>query len=89
MVNLNARNTYHLGQTPCCDDISGVYKSIEVPRRLLNRLSHLIVTIQVKDICDQVERILVVLDFGIEAREIKTISEVVFVDFAKIFVAPR
>jgi hypothetical protein len=29
-----------------------MYESIEVSRRFLDRLSHFIVTVQVKDICD-------------------------------------
>ena len=57
--------------------------------RVLNLLSHVIVAVKIKDICDEVEGILVVLDIGIEAGEVEAIGEVVFVYFAEVFVAAR
>lgn len=55
--------------------------------RLLDLLSHLIVAFQVEDVGDEVERILVILDFRIEICEIETVCEVFFVDFAEVLVA--
>jgi hypothetical protein len=64
-----------------------VYEPVEVPRRLLNLLAHLVVAVKVEDIGDEVERVLVVLDFGVEACEVEAVGEVLFVDFAEVFVA--
>jgi len=60
-----------------------------MPRRLLNRLPHLIVTIQIKNVCHQVQRILVILHLGIQAREVKAIRKVILINFAKVLVTPR
>lgn len=57
-----------------------------MPRRLFYLFPHIIVTVEVEDVCYKVERILVVLDFGIETRKIEAIGEVLFVDFAEVFV---
>jgi hypothetical protein len=42
--------------------------------RFFDRLSHLIVTVEIENICDQVQGILIVLYFCIEASEIEAIS---------------
>lgn len=60
-----------------------------MPRRLLNRLPHLIVTIQIKNIRHQVQCILVILHFGIQAREVKAIRQVILINFAKVLITPR
>ena len=58
-----------------------------MPRALLNLLAHIVVDLQVEDVSHKVQRILVVLDFGIQAGEIEAVCEVVLVDFAEVFVA--
>lgn len=58
-----------------------------MPSRLLNRLTHLVVAVEVKHIGDQVQCILVVLDLGVETCQVEPVGEVVFVDFAKVLVA--
>jgi hypothetical protein len=55
--------------------------------RLLNLLAHIIVAIKVEDVGHEVERILVVLNFGIQTRQIEAIRQVLLVDFAKVLVA--
>lgn len=58
-----------------------------MPRRLLYLLSHVVVAVKVEDVCYEIKRILVVLNFGVQAREVEAIGEVLFVDFTKVFVA--
>jgi hypothetical protein len=55
--------------------------------RLLNLLAHIIVAIKVEDVGHEVERILVVLNFGIQTRQIEAIRQVLLVDLAKVLVA--
>ena len=57
--------------------------------RLLNLLPHLIITVEIKDICDEVESVLVVLDIGVEACEVEAVGKVVLVNFAKVLIAAR
>lgn len=59
-----------------------------MPRALLNRLPHLIVAVQVEHVRNQIQRILIVLDFRVQAREVESICQVVLVDFAKVLVSP-
>ena len=56
--------------------------------RFLNLFPHLIVAVEVEHVGDQVERVLVVLYFGVQAREVEAISKVLLVDLAEIFVSP-
>jgi hypothetical protein len=48
---------------------------------------HVIVAIKVEHVCYKVERVLVVLNLGVEARKIEAVGEILFVDFAKVFVS--
>lgn len=66
-----------------------MYQAIQVSSRLLYCLSHLIITVQIEYIRDEVQGILIVLNFGIQASKIESISQVVFVDFAKVLVTSR
>ncbi len=50
---------------------------------------HFIVTFQVENVSDQFERVLVVVEIGIESCQIKAVRKVVFIDLAKVFVASR
>ena len=79
--------TYHLCQTPSRDNVSGVDKAVKVAGRLLDGLAHVIVAVEVEYICDEVERVLVVLNFGVQTSQVEAVGEVVFVDFAKVFIA--
>lgn len=64
-----------------------MYKTIKVSGRLLNSLSHLIIAVQIKHIRNQIECILIVLNFRIQARKIEAISQVLFIDLAEVFVS--
>lgn len=57
--------------------------------RLLDRFPHIIVAVEVKDVGDEVQGILIVLDLGVEARQVETVRQVVLVNFAKVLVASR
>jgi hypothetical protein len=59
-----------------------------MPCRLLYLLPHIIVAIKVEHIGYEVERILVVLNFGVEAREVEAVGEILLVDLAKVLVSP-
>jgi len=59
-----------------------------MPCALLNLLAHVVVDLHIKHICDQVECILIVLHFCVEACEVESVGQVVLVDFAEIFVPP-
>lgn len=55
--------------------------------RFLDGLAHFIVAVEIKDIGDEVECILVILNFCVQAGEIEAICEVVLVDLAEILVS--
>ena len=60
-----------------------------MPGRLLNLITHIIIAVEVKNVSDEIKSVLVVLDVSIEPRQVEPVCEVVFVNFAIIFVAPR
>ena len=60
-----------------------------MPCRLLNLLSHIIVTVQIKYISDEIESVLIILDIGIEPGKVEAICEIIFIDFAEVFIASR
>ena len=60
-----------------------------MPCRFLNLLSHIIVTVQVKDVSDEIKSVLVILNIRVEPSKVKAVCEIVFVDLAEIFIAPR
>jgi hypothetical protein len=66
-----------------------MHQAVQVTRRLLYLLPHVIVAVEVEDVCDEVERVLVVLNFSIKAREVEAVSQVLFVDFAEVLIAAR
>lgn len=64
-----------------------MHKTVQVSGRLFYCFPHLIVAVEVEHVRDEVECILVVLDLGVQACEVEPVGEVIFVDFAKVFVA--
>jgi hypothetical protein len=64
-----------------------VDQAIEMPCTLLDLLAHVVVHLHVEDICDQVQRVLVVLDLRIEACEVEAVGQIILVDFAEVLVA--
>ena len=61
-------------------------QAVQVPRRFLDLLSHIIVAIQVKDISDEVKSVLIILDVRVEPSKVEAVCEVVFIDLAKVFI---
>jgi hypothetical protein len=80
---------YHFRQTSSSDDVASVYKAVEVAGRFLDLFAHVIFTVEVEDIRHKVERVLIVLDLGVEASQIETVGQVFFVNLAEVFVASR
>ena len=80
---------YHLGQSPRSDDIPCMHQAIEMSCALLYLLAHIVVHLHIEDIRNEVERILIVLDFSVEASQVESISQVVLVDLAEVLVAAR
>lgn len=64
-------------------------QAVQVPCRFLDLFSHVIVTVQIKDISDEVKSVLIILDIRIESSQIEAVCEIVFVDFTKVFIASR
>ena len=64
-----------------------MHQPVEMACALLDLLPHIVVDFHVEDIRHQVEGILVILHFGVEACKVKSVGEVVLVDFAKVFIA--
>lgn len=60
-----------------------------MPCRFLNLFSHIIVTVQVKNIGDEIKSVLVILDICIKPSKVESVCEVVFVDLAEVFIASR
>lgn len=83
----HGRPTYHFRQSSGRHDVSCVHETVEMAGALLNLLPHVVVDFHVKDVCYQIQRILVVLHFGVESSQVESIGQVVFVDFAIVFVA--
>lgn len=78
---------YHLAQAPGSGNITRVNQPVEMTSRLFNLLAHIIVAVEVEDISDEIEGILVVLNICVEASEVEAVCQVIFVDFAEVFVS--
>ena len=57
--------------------------------RLLNLFAHVVIAVEVEDVSDEIQCMLIVLDVSVEAREVETIGEIVFVNFAEVLVTSR
>ena len=64
-------------------------QAVEMPSRLLNLVTHIVITVEIKDVSDKIKSVLVVLNVCIESRQIKAVCKVVLVDFAIVFVTSR
>jgi len=64
-----------------------VNKAIEMAGRLFDCFPHVVFTVKVKDVCDEIESILVVLNLGVETSEIETVCQVLLVDLAEVLVS--
>lgn len=64
-----------------------MHQTVQMPRALLDLLAHVVVDLHIEDIGDEVQRILVILHFGVQAGEVEAVGQVVLVDFAEVFVS--
>ena len=62
-------------------------QSVQMPGRLLDLLSHVVVAVEIKHVGNQIEGILVVLNLGVEAGEVESVGKVFLVDLAEVFIA--
>lgn len=60
-----------------------------MPCVLLDVFSHVIVAVEIEDVRDEIQRILVVINFCVQARQVESVGQVLFVDFAEVFVSSR
>lgn len=58
-------NIYHLCETSCRHYVTGVYKAVQVSRRLFDGVAELVIAVYVEDVRYKIQCILVVLDFGV------------------------
>lgn len=58
-------------------------------RRVFDLLSHIVIAVEIEDVCYEIECILVILYIRIETSQIEAVGKVVFVYLAEIFVAAR
>ena len=86
-VGIHNCKIYHLGQTPRRNDIAGMDQTIKMSCALLDLIAHVVIDFHVKDICHELERILIVLNFRVQPGEIETVGEVILVNLAEIFIA--
>ena len=83
------RLQYHFCQTSSSDNVSCVDKTVQMSCRLFYLRPHFIIAIDVEYVGNEIKRMIVVLDFLIEACEVESIGEIVFVNLTKVFVAFR
>lgn len=79
--------SYHPREATRSNDVSSVDQAVEVAGGLLDRVPHLLVTVDFEGVRDQVQGMLVVLDFRIQPGQVEAIQNVVFVNLAEVFVA--
>jgi hypothetical protein len=54
--------------------------------RLLDLFAQVVIRIKVKHVCYQIQSILVIWYLGVESSKVEAVSQILFVDLAKIFV---
>ena len=64
-----------------------MHEAIEVTSTFLDLLSHVIVNFHIEYVRDQVQCILIVLHFGVQAGKIESIRQVILIDLAKVLIA--
>lgn len=62
-------------------------EAVKMSSRLFYLLSHLILAIDIKNICNKVQGVGIVLNFGVETSEVKPVGKVLLIDVAKVLVA--
>ena len=79
----------HLGEAAGRHDVARVDETVQVTGTLLDRLTHVVFAVEVEDVGDQVQGVLVVVHFCVEAGEVEAVGDVFLVDFAEVLIAAR
>lgn len=79
----------HFRKPARCNYVPGVYKPIEMPRRLFNLFSHVVLTLKIELVSDQVQRVLIILHFRLQASQVEAVRQVFLINLTKVFVAAR
>lgn len=64
-------------------------EAIQVTGRLLDCLSHFVIAVEIEDIGNEIERILIVLNFRVQSRQVEAVCKIVLVDFAEVLISAR
>lgn len=64
-----------------------MYQAVKMSCALLDLVAHVVVDLHVEDVRHKVERILVVLHFRVQTSKVESVCQVVFINFAKVFIA--
>src|SRR5690606_2024445 len=85
--NSNRRKTHHLAQAPTGNDISRMHQTVKMPCTLVDLFPHFILAIHIKNIRHKIQRMVVVENFVLQAREVEAVRQILFVNLAEVFVA--
>jgi hypothetical protein len=66
-----------------------VDEAVQVAGRLLDGLAHLVVAVEVEHVGHEVQCILVVLDLGVEARQVEAVRKILLVNLAEVLIAAQ
>jgi hypothetical protein len=65
---------HHLRQSTRSNNVASVNESVEVTSGFLDALAHVIFAVEVEDVGDQVEGVLIVVHFSVEAGEVEAVG---------------
>ena len=60
-----------------------------MPRRLFNLFSHVVLTLKIELVSDQVQRVLIILHFRLQASQVEAVRQVFLINLTKVFMAAR
>jgi hypothetical protein len=66
-----------------------MHQPVEMAGRFFNLLTQIIIGIEVKHVCHEVESILVIGNFRVQTSEVEPIRQVILVDFTKVLISAR
>lgn len=64
-----------------------MHQTVQVASALLDLFSHIIIDLHVEDVRDKVQCILIVLNFGVQSRQVESVREIIFVNFAEVLIS--
>lgn len=66
-----------------------MYQAIQMASGLFDLLPHVVITVEVENVGDEVERILIILDLGVKPSEIEAIGQILLIDVAEVLIPAR